>query len=202
MKTVSSRDIGYAFITGLTAGIIAWMVLTFLQSSLPYGLAPAWLVLVIPVLWILGVQLGYVLGMWFGFFDQFGKYVAIGFTNFAVDAGVLNLLLSLTHATAGPGYVIQKSVSFLIAVTHSYYWNRRWAFQSSQSDTKGEFTKFMIVNLVALVVNVGVAFAVLHVPHTNSAEVWANISAIAGSGAALIFSFIGFKLVVFKNHAV
>ncbi len=201
MQKISKTDILYGTITGLTAGIISWLVLTFLESKLPFGLGPAWLVFVLPILWICGVQMGYLLGSWFGFFNQFGKYVAIGFTNFAVDAGILNLLLSITHITQGPGYVVQKGVSFLVAVTHSYYWNRRWAFGSAQADTKREFSKFMIVNLIALVVNVSVAYLVVHTgrPASYTAEAWANIGAVIGSAAALIFSFVGFRLIVFKR---
>lgn len=201
MKIVTKLDILYAIVTGLTAGIIAWLVLTFLQSNLPFGFGPAWLVFVLPILWIGGVQLGYVLGRWFGFFNQFGKYVAIGFTNFAVDAGIFNLLLSFTHKTEGGPLVIQKTISFIFAVTHSYFWNRRWSFASAQANTRSEYIKFMLVNVIALAVNVGVAYLVVHSgrPATFTPEAWANIGAVAGSAAALIFSFVGFKIFVFDK---
>ncbi|MDO8584467.1 MAG: GtrA family protein [bacterium] len=210
MRTLSKRDILSAMITGLTAGVIAWAVLVYLQKSLPLGFGPAWLVLVIPMLWLAGVQFGYFLGRWMTFFDQFGKYAAIGFTNFAVDAGVFNLLLSLTHVTAGPGYAAQKTASFVIAVTHSYAWNRWWAFHSrrevgtpTEASERGgrQFFKFLAVNILAAVINVGIAtlvVSVLHRPANFSPEVWANVGAIAGSAFALIFSFVGFRLVVFK----
>lgn len=207
MRILSKRDILFAMITGLTAGLIAWAVLVFLQKSLPHGFAPAWLVLVIPLLWLTGVQFGYFLGRWLKFFDQFGKYAAIGFTNFAVDAGVLNLLLSITHATTGAGFAVQKVISFIVAVTHSYGWNRWWAFRrqadvpAGATSARAEYLKFMLVNIIAAVVNVAVAtiiVSVLHRPESFLPEVWANVGAIAGSACALIFSFIGFRLVVFK----
>ncbi|MEK7615611.1 MAG: GtrA family protein [Patescibacteria group bacterium] len=199
MTVVSRKDFTNAIITGLTAGLLAWAVLTYLQKSLPYGFAAAWLVLIIPILWIAGVQLGYILGRWFGFFNQFGKYAATGFTNFAVDAGVLNLLFSLTHIAEGPIYSLEKGASFLVAVTHSYYWNRRWAFQSDQLMTRKEFTKFMIVNIIGLIINNSVASAIVHfIPHTASPEVWGNVGAIGGAAVALIFNFIGFRILVFK----
>ncbi|MEK7583174.1 MAG: GtrA family protein [Patescibacteria group bacterium] len=206
MRTLSKRDISLAIVTGLTAGLIAWAVLAYLQKSLPLGFGPAWLVLVIPTLWLAGVQLGYFLGRWLPFFDQFGKYAAIGFTNFAVDAGVFNLLISLTQVTAGPGYAAQKTASFVIAVTHSYGWNRWWAFRRDtdargKASAKREFLKFLAVNILALIVNVGVAtivVSVLHRPDTVTPEVWANVGSIIGSAAALIFSFIGLRLIVFK----
>lgn len=201
MTLISRRDIANALVTGLTAGFLAWGVLSYLQKALPYDFGSAWLVMVIPILWIAGVQLGYILGRWFGFFNQFGKYVAIGFTNFAVDAGVFNLLLSMTHATEGFGLVAQKSASFIVAVTHSYFWNHRWAFGSDEQRQTSQYTKFMIVNLIAMAINVGTTYAVVHFmgrPESMSPEVWANIGAIAGAAVALIFNFIGFKVIVFK----
>ncbi len=201
MRTLSKRDILFATTTGLTAGLIAWAVLAYLQKSLPLGFGPAWLVLMIPTLWLAGVQLGYFLGRWLPFFDQFGKYAAIGFTNFAVDAGVFNLLISLTQVTAGPGYAAQKTASFVIAVTHSYGWNRWWAFESQQTDRKKEFFKFLAINILALIVNVGIStlmISILHRPDTITPEVWANIGAVIGSACALIFSFLGLRLIVFK----
>lgn len=209
MRTLSAYDYRSACITGLTAGLLGWGVLSFLDRSFVFGLNPAWLVLIIPVLWVCGIQLGYFLGRWFGFFNQFGKYVAIGFTNFAVDAGVFNFLLSLTHAPEGPLFVVQKSISFVVAVSHSYYWNRTWAFrtgtdapQTSQDERRAEFTKFLAVNLLAMAVNVTVAFFVVHFfprPDSFTLELWANVGGIAGAASALIFSFIGFKVVVFKK---
>lgn len=201
MKIVSTRDIGYGIVTGLTAGILGWLVLAFLQKGLPFGLGPAWLVFVLPILWVCGVQFGYFLGRWFLFFNEFGKYVAIGFTNFAVDAGIFNLLISLTHATQGIGVILEKSVSFVFAVTHSYFWNRHWSFGSNQQNTRREFMAFLGVNIMALAVNVGVTYFVIHGgrPDGFTPESWANIGAICGSAAALLFSFVGFKLVVFKQ---
>ena len=195
MKLLSKNDALYATITGLTTGILSWQILRYLgKPSMP------WLVLVIPILWLLGVQLGYFLGRWMGFFDQFGKFAAIGFTNFAVDAGILNLLIFFTKTFEGTEYTIFKIVSFTIAVCHSYFWNSVWTFQS-QERSGTEFAKFIAVMIASLVVNVGTASLIVNfVPSgSTSPEVWANIGAVIGSATALIFSFIGFKLVVFKK---
>ena len=184
MKLLSKQDIVFAIITGLIAGSIAWAIL-----------GRPWLLILIPVLWILGVQLGYFLGKWIGFFDQFGKFSAIGFTNFAVDAGVLNLLMHLTGIVGGVGFSVFKSISFIIAVLHSYFWNNKWTFQS-QGTSGREFVKFMLVMLASWAINVGIASLVVHA--LSPSVTHANLAAVVGSAAALIFSFIGFRLVVFK----
>jgi len=120
------------------------------------------------------------------------------------------LLISLTHATSGVPYAVQKTTSFVIAVMHSYGWNRWWAFHRESNgsvsavSSRSEFIKFLTVNIIAAAVNVGVATVVvslLHRPTTITPEVWANIGAVAGSASALIFSFIGLKLIVFKSNS-
>lgn len=184
MKLLSKKDFIYAVITGLIAGVIAWAILGYV-----------WLIVLVPVLWLMGVQLGYFLGRWIGFFDQFGKFAAIGFTNFAVDAGVLNLLMHLTGIVGGIGFSIFKSISFVVAVIHSYIWNKKWTFQS-QGTSGREFMKFMLVMLASWAINVGVATLVVHT--LSPSVTHANIAAVVGSAVALIFSFIGFKVVVFK----
>ena len=197
MKILNKQDLRYALITGLTTGLIAWQVLRYLKVAPPGQVPFAWLLFVVPVLWIVGVQFGYFLGMRIGFFTQFGKFVAIGFTNFAVDAGILNLLLALTGISGGAWYAVFKTISFIIAVCHSYFWNRRWTFQPLEQSSGSEFAKFMAVMLLSLLVNVSVATLVVHL--LPSSVVNANIGAIVGSATALVFSFVGFRVVVFRD---
>ena len=203
MNIVSKRDVGSALITGATTGFIAWRILLFLDRGLPLGIEPALLVLVIPLLWVLGVQLGYFLGQFLGFFNQFGKFAAIGFTNFAVDLGVLYVLIGLTGHDAGLWYTLFKTISFLVSMTHSYGWNKFWTFSAAGSHGGGrEFASFAAVSMLSLLVNVSVASIVVNfVPPIAGLDTnaWAGVGAIAGSAIALAFSFMGFKLFVFKR---
>ncbi len=203
MKSRALKDLLFSLITGFTTGIIAWRIFKFLNVPSPMNISYFWLVFIIPALWILGVNLGYFLGRWFGFFSQFGKFAAIGFTNAAVDFGILNLLIALTLATSGYVYSVFKSISFVIAVTHSYFWNKYWSFDAGKSGGGGlEFAKFFAVMVVSFIINVGVATFIVNfiTPiYGLSPEIWANVGAGIGSAAALIFSFLGFKIIVFKK---
>src|SRR3989338_1074793 len=102
----NKKDALYSIITGFTAGFLAWRIFAFLNISNFYFLPGAWLTVLIPVLWILGVNLGYFLGRWMPFFNQFGRFVAVGFTNAAVDFGVLNLQIGYTGIESGYQYSI------------------------------------------------------------------------------------------------
>ena|SRR3989344_6282579 len=198
----SKKDLFFSIITGLITGFIAWKILVFLGHPEIYGISTNLLLFIVPILWILGVNLGYFLGKWIGFFNQFGKFAAIGFTNAAVDFGILNLFIAKTGETAGLYYAVFKGVSFVAATLHSYTWNKYWAFDAGQSRGSGEFIKFFGVSILALAINVSVAsFVVNLVPPVLGfdSKTWANVGAVAASAVALVFSFAGFKFLVFKK---
>lgn len=199
MRTLNRRDILSALITGLTTGVVAWLVLTYLGHTLPFGVQPIVLVPVIPLFWVFGVQFGYVLGVLMSPFTQFGKFACIGFTNAAVDFGVLYILIASTGLAAGVAFTLFKTFSFSVATVHSYLWNKYWTFGASNSRGGGrEFLSFISVSLASLLINVSIASVVVASrPLAITPESWAGISAIVGSAVALIFSFIGFRVFVF-----
>src|SRR3989344_6235907 len=140
IQKITKRDLAFAVLTGLITGTIAWRIFEFLNipvihwgkiqvicpfvppcfSNYEYFIPWIALVIIVPILWILGVLLGYFLGQWLNFFNQFGKFAAIGFTNAAVDFGVLNMLIFYTGIFDGKGYSGLKSISFCIALLSSY----------------------------------------------------------------------------------
>jgi len=198
----TKKDFYFSIATGLITGFSAWRIFEYLDISAFEGYSFAWFLLVVPVLWIIGVNLGYFLGKWLVFFNQFGKFSAIGFTNAAVDFGVLNLLIANTDISSGGWYSVFKATSFVVAVIPSYFWNKHWAFEAKDGGGGFEFAKFVSVAVVAILVNTGMAsFVVNYVDPLGglTPQVWANVGAIAGSAVALIFSFVGFKVAVFRK---
>ncbi len=210
----TEKDFYFSIVTGLITGFSAWRIFEYLAITEFGGYSFAWFLLLVPVLWIIGVNLGYFLGKWLAFFNQFGKFSAIGFTNAAIDFGVLNLLIANTDISSGGWYSVFKAISFLSAIVPSYFWNKYWAF-SNQGDaliSSGggpaspaggfQFAKFMSIAIVSIFINTGTASLVVNYVHPLaglSPAVWANIGAVAGSAVALVFSFVGFKLAVFKK---
>lgn len=199
----SKKDLVFSLVTGLITGFSAWRIFEFLNLPRFHGLPWATLVIVVPILWIIGVNLGYLFGRKFAFFNQFGKFAAIGFTNAAVDFGVLNLLIYYSGIANGGWYTLFKAISFISALIPSYFWNKYWAFEAGSSGGGGfEFAKFFGVALVSIFINDGVASLVVNYIHPVlglDAHAWANISAVVGSAVALIFSFLGFRLAVFRK---
>jgi putative flippase GtrA len=201
MRIVNQKDVLSAVVTGLTTGVIGWRILVYLGSVLPMGINPVVLVVAVPVAWVTGVQLGYFLSAFFRPFAQFGRFACIGFANALVDFGVLYVLIAWSGLAAGGAYTFFKAISFSFATVHSYLWNKYWAFDASRTAGGGrELLSFIGVALSSLLVNVIAASLVVAVrPASFAAASWAGVGAIVGSATALIFSFMGFRLFVFRK---
>jgi len=199
----SKADLYFSITTGLITGFIAWRIFIFLELPEFVGLSYAWLIVFMPILWILGVSLGYFLGRWLVFFSQFGKFSAVGFTNAAVYFGILNVLISWSDINRGAWYSVFVALAFIIGTTHSYFWNKFWVFQATDNGvSRREFGKFLIVSIIAGFINVGTASGVVNFMNPLlglTLDQWANVGGVAGSAVALMASFVGFKLAVFRK---
>lgn len=49
-------------------------------------------------------------------------------------------------------------VGFVVAATSNYFFNRIWTFNSKNPDVSSEYTRFFIVSLIGLVINLGVIY--------------------------------------------
>ena len=63
---------------------------------------------------------------------QFTRFLGIGFLNTAVDFAVLNILMFASGIFVGSAVGVFSSVSFVAAVTHSYFWNRHLVFKKTR----------------------------------------------------------------------
>ncbi|MEK7579734.1 MAG: GtrA family protein [Patescibacteria group bacterium] len=199
----SRKDLISSLATGFYTGFIAWRIFDFLNIPAYANISFSWLMIAVPFLWILGVNLGYLLGRWFNFFNQFGKFAAIGFTNAAVDFGILNFLIFYSGTASGLLFSVFKGISFIAASLHSYFWNKYWSFDAGKEGVSGlEFFKFFGVTIFAALINVSAASIIVNVIGVQfglAPEAWANIGAVIGSAVALVASFVGFRVLVFKK---
>lgn len=130
---------------------------------------------------------------------QIAKFAAVGAFNTFLDWGIVNLLMALTGIFAGIWYSVFNGISFLVANSGSYFWNKYWTFSSKN---KGSFPQFFSVTLLGLGVKVGMASLVVNYishPANFTPERWANVGLAAGTIFALVWNFIGYKFIVFKK---
>ncbi len=200
-------------------------------------------------------------------FYQLVRFAGIGFLNTAVDFAVLNLFASLLGAYTGTAVGVVNVVSFTLAVAHSYYWNKYWAFGSHQQDGRfvqnlGQFVAaavvgvvviaaaifgagqafgigyyllllvllgvgevalwkifhlqkdpqakksgkellaFVIVSIIGALINSGilaVGTSVIAPQFGLSQELWTNLIKAGATVISLMWNFLGYKLIVFKQ---
>ncbi len=201
---LTKKDIFFAGINGSIFGLL----LPVVMKSFNVSNQPPYILMVVffAVLAMVGVLIGYFLAKKIKpFFFQLTKFGATGAANFAVDIGILALLVIIFYPHGDIptiSFAIFKSTSFVLATINSYVWNKYWSFQDKESsDILQEFGKFVLVSSVGLVLNVIVATIVksLHGLTSLDPKTWAAISAMVASVAVLTWNFIGYKFLVFKK---
>lgn len=66
-------------------------------------------------------------------FAQFTRFLGIGFLNTALDFAALNSMMFYFGIFTGSPVGFFSAVSFLIAVSHSYFWNRYLVFKRTEA---------------------------------------------------------------------
>ena len=133
---------------------------------------------------------------------QFIKFICVGLLNTGIDFGILNLLMFITGINTGIICSFFKAISFMVAVTNSYFLNKLWTFNKGRDFEKKEFIRFITISLIAFGINV-TFFSIFNnfiSPLGNISPVlWANISALVATGLTTLINFFGYKRFVFKS---
>ena len=88
---------------------------------------------------------------------QLAKFGAVGATGYAVNLAVYTALLR----GAGWHYAYAATVSFLVAVTNYYLWNRLWTFRDQRGHIGFQGLRFFTVAVVAYGANLGILSALI-----------------------------------------
>lgn len=201
---MNKRDIKAGIIIGVGVGLLSQLILTNVIASPTYFLRLAALfgfAALAPLALLIASYLGKIVPVIY----QFAKFAAVGTLNSFIDVGVLNLEIFLSGQAAGIYYPIFKAVSFIVATTNSFIWNKFWTFNAGDTKASGEAPKFYTFAAVGWVLNVGTATFIVDVlkrPEAISLNIWANIGALAGIAASFLWNFLAYKYLVFKKPSV
>jgi putative flippase GtrA len=88
---------------------------------------------------------------------QLAKFATVGATGYAVNLAVYTALLR----GAGWHYIYAATVSFLVAVTNNYLWNRLWTFRDQRGHVGFQGLRFFTVAVVAYGANLGILSALI-----------------------------------------
>ena len=156
----------------------------------------------IPALAYLGIWLGFLVSKKSRTFFEFVKFFLVGVSNTFLDLGVLNLLILIFSFGSGIYYSLFKAISFLVAVSNSYFWNRSWVFESKGKDVKKEGMKFFLVSVGGLIVNVTIASLVVNLGGKIldlPFQILGNLGALGAVVGSMFWNFFGYKFFVFKK---
>ncbi len=118
----------------------------------------------------------------FPFLKEMFKFGVVGVSNIVVDTSVYTLLTRVFHLY----FMLAAVGAFIIAVTWSFYFNRRWTFRSNGKKVKTQYFKFFLVN--GLVVFLNLLFFYLAVEFVHIYDL------IAKPGVGVVIGFINFTL--------
>jgi len=195
-------DIILALVTG---EITAWFFYYLLKDIAALKIESLGLILAVsfPILALVGTWISFLIGKRFLWVFQLAKYLLIGVLATITDLGVLNFLMWTSGIAIGLWYSVFKGISFLIAVTNSYFWNKHWTFEKrKEAFVPGEFSKFLAVTAIGLFINVGIASFIVNVIGLQfevSKAMWATIGAFTATFFAWIWNFLSSKFIVFKS---
>jgi putative flippase GtrA len=119
---------------------------------------------------------------------QLAKFAAVGATGYVVNLVVYTALLR----GADWHYVYAATVSFLVAVSNNYLWNRLWTFRDQRGHVGFQGLRFFTVALVAYGANLGILSALIAL----------GMNKVAAQAIAIVLvtplNFVGNKLWSFR----
>lgn len=120
---------------------------------------------------------------------QFVKFGIVGLSSTVIDWSIFYLLnhYSIYYLTA-------KVMSFSVAVVNSFIWNRRWTFRSTDPDRSKEFTKFLFISLIGLVINALIMYIAVTIFGQRKI-----VGLIFATGITTFWNFLANKFYTFKE---
>ena len=120
---------------------------------------------------------------------QLAKFAGVGATGYAVNLAVYTALLR----GAGWHYIYAATVSFLVAVSNNYLWNRAWTFRDQRGHVGFQGLRFFTVALGAYAANLGILAALVEL----------GVGKVTAQAIAIVLvtplNFIGNKLWSFRR---
>lgn len=201
---LTSRDVRNALIIGAAAGLLAWYIGGNLDLKQPL------VEKILPWLWIV-LALGAPAGLWVAALlarriptlFQLAKYGLIGALNTLLSLAIVNALANLTGITAGVGAGSFIIAGFIVANTHSFFWNKYWTFgDGSTANAPVQYAGFLVVTAASSLIGAALVATLTHFvapPFGLNAQQWLNLANVFAIAISLVWNFIGYKLLVFKK---
>lgn len=125
-------------------------------------------------------------------FDNAKSFVKFGIV------GVLNTLINwiifIVLSASGIYYIISNVIAYTVATINSYLLNAKWVFNNGDNYTKETTIKFIILNLIGLVLNTVILYVLVDILNIRKV-----IAMIIATIIVMIINYFVNKLWVFKS---
>ena len=139
---------------------------------------------------------------------QLAKFCLVGASSTIIDQGTKFALATLgkSYAPQVPWWV-WATISFCLAVTNGYFWNRKWTFQATSEahgNARAQYQKFVLTNAVGLGLNLMftklflIAFTGKLLHDQNPDPVHLMLASLCAVPVVVIWNFCAAKFWTFK----
>jgi len=206
MKTEEKKDLFFSLLCGFLSAIFFLFILfnpkiKELEKFLFLKKFSFLSLLIFPLIFLFGIKIASIFRSFFPLIFQFAKFAEIGVLNTLIDIGTLNLLSAATGTVGGLKIVPLNAISFLLAATNSYFFNKIWTFEIGTKVVQREFIVFLIVSLIGLFINSTIVFlGTTFISYFQiSAGALMNLVKIFATLIVMLWNFFGYKIFVFKK---
>src|SRR3989338_8391077 len=202
------NDYIIAALIGFITAVFMTPIFIFSRTQLAYGgfNLPIWsLFIILPI----GEYIAYVIASKLfshvTALKQLGRFGIVGLMNFCVDTGIVYTLQYYTGISLSDPRILYLFIaSGTVAIVNSYFWQRTWTFGEKAPPSTKEFVGFLLVTLLSISLNSGVAFwagtFLLRLDIISGSRVL-GASKVIATAVSLFWNFFGYKLFVFRKKS-
>jgi len=139
---------------------------------------------------------------------QLAKFCLVGASSTILDQSAKYVLFELGKKFApGVPWQVWFTISFCLAVTNGYFWNRKWTFQATSEahgSPKVQYQRFVVTNGIGLLINLFfaklflIAFTGQVVHKENPETKYLMLASLCAVPIVVIWNFCAAKFWTFK----
>ncbi|MDO8897864.1 MAG: GtrA family protein [Bacteroidales bacterium] len=120
---------------------------------------------------------------------KFVKFGVVGFSGVFVDFGITYIFKEIL----GVQKYVSNAIGFMVAASSNYYLNRIWTFQSTNPNVAVEYTEFIIISFIGLIINTTILWLLVNKLRMNF-----YVSKIFAIGVVTLWNFGANLLITFR----
>lgn len=127
---------------------------------------------------------------------QFLRYATIGVVNTGLDFG---MYIGLTRGFAfwREHYLLANALVFIVVVTWSFFWNKRWTFKNREQKHAAQYTKFVLATLGGITIAEGVLY--VGVDWLGLHDI---VSKVIAGPLVMVWNFLAYRFWAFRASPV